>query len=87
MADISRLLEDARAYHLSGDVAASRDAFLSVLQSDPRNVTALHHLGIIAFQAGQESDAINYLKSAASAAPNRDDVMADMGSYFAIWAI
>ena len=82
MADISRLLEDARAYHLSGDVAASRDAFLSVLQSDPRNVTALHHLGIIAFKSGQESDAINYLKSAASAGADRDDVMADMGVIF-----
>ena len=79
MADISRLIEGACDYHLSGDVAASRDAFLSVLQSDPRNVTALHHLGIIAFQAGQESDAINYLKSAASAGPDRDDVMADIG--------
>ena len=82
MADISRLLEDARAYHLSGDVAASRDAFLSVLQSDPRNVTALHHLGIIAFKSGQESDAINYLKGAASAGPDHDDVMADMGVIF-----
>ena len=40
----------------------------------------------MAFQAG-ESDAINYLKSAASAGADRDDVMADMGSYFAIWAI
>ena len=82
MADISRLLEDARSYHLSGDVSASRDAFLSVLQSDPRNVTALHHLGIIAFKSGQESDAINYLKSAASAGADRDDVMADMGVIF-----
>ena len=55
MADISRLLEDARAYHLSGDLAASRDAFLSVLQSDPRNVTALHHLGLMAFKSGKEA--------------------------------
>ena len=86
MADISRLIEDARVYHLSGDVAAARDAFLSVLQSDPRNATALHHLGLIAFQAGQEVDAINYLKSAASGA-GRDDVIADTGSYIAIWAI
>ena len=82
MADIRRLIEDARAYHLSGDVAASRDAFLSVLQSDPRNVTALHYLGILAFEGGQKSDAIHYLKSAAAAGPDRDEVMADMGVIF-----
>ena len=60
MPEISPLVESARAYHLSGDLAASRDAFLSVLQRDPSNVTALHHLGIMAFQAGQESDAIDF---------------------------
>ena len=75
MTDIGRLIEDARVSHLSGDMAAARDAFRSVLQSDPINVTALHHLGLIAFQSGQETEAIHYLKSAAAADPGRDDVM------------
>jgi len=79
VADLDRLIEDARALHLSGDLNGAREAFLSVLQGDKYNATALHHLGLIAFQSGQDKDAITYLKSAAAADPSRADVLADMG--------
>ena len=52
MPDIVGLIEDARVCHLSGDMAAARDAFLSVLQNDPCNATALHHLALMTHKWG-----------------------------------
>ena len=79
MADISRLMVDARVYYLSGDLAAARNEFLSLIQNDPYNVVALHYLGLIAFRSSHDLEAITFLKRAAAADPARDDVMADMG--------
>ena len=79
MADVSRLEADGCAFHLSGDLPAARTAFLSVLESDSYNATALHHLGVIAFKSGQDLEAISYLENAVTVDPNRGDVLADMG--------
>ncbi len=79
MADIDRLIEDARALHLSGDLVGARESFLFVLKSDKYNASALHHLGLIAFQSGQDTEAVKYLKSAAVVDPSCGDIMADMG--------
>ena len=74
------LLELAKLAHLAGRLEQSKKDFLSVLQSDPYHADALHGLGLIASQNGDNWQALAYLKSAwAASNKDRADISADLG--------
>lgn len=79
MNQVEDVLEQGKQHHLAGRLDPAKELFLSVLQSEPYHPEALHRLGLIAAQQGDNQQAVAYLKSAAAADKGRADVFADLG--------
>ncbi|MBW8039423.1 MAG: tetratricopeptide repeat protein [Planctomycetes bacterium] len=69
MTEVAEILEVAVKHHQSGDLTGARQQYLLVLKSDPDNSTALHSLGIIAYQTGQYDSAFELISKAIEANP------------------
>lgn len=66
-ADASALIDKAVALHREGRVDEARKAYKDVLAAIPRHPDALHLLGIIAFQAGENDEALGLVDKAIAA--------------------
>jgi predicted O-linked N-acetylglucosamine transferase (SPINDLY family) len=56
-----RMLADAIATHQRGDLVHAEKLYRQILKRDPRNVDALHLLGLIAHQQGKNRDAVDLM--------------------------
>lgn len=63
-----------RELHRAGQLDEAKKAYLAILRKNPRQVDALHSLGILCAQQENFSDAIHYLESALKHQPH-DPVM------------
>ncbi|SVD48577.1 uncharacterized protein METZ01_LOCUS401431, partial [marine metagenome] len=79
MVKINKYFEKAKRTHLVGQLEQARKNYLAVLQSDPYSTDALHGLGQIASQNGDNKLSVFYLERAAAIDKNRPDVLADLG--------
>ncbi len=68
--------------HIAGDFVVAEAEYRAVLEEDPNHAGALHGMGVICYQAGRHSLAIDYLE--ASVAINDQDVVAyaNLGNAF-----
>ncbi len=62
--DESHLLEQAIAHHRAGRLADAQEVYRLVLRSRPDHFDALHMLGAIAYQQGDDDQALNLLHKA-----------------------
>lgn len=66
-------------HHRSGDLRAAEQVCRQVLESDPRNIDALHLLGVFALQAGRYDLAIDYIRRAVELRPDFAEAHGNLG--------
>jgi predicted O-linked N-acetylglucosamine transferase (SPINDLY family) len=64
MATISQALSIALAHHQAGRLVAAEQIYRQILQAEPQHADALHLLGVMSHQAGQEAVAADYIARA-----------------------
>ncbi len=65
-----QLLQQGRDHHDAGNLRGAAEHYQRVLQSNPRNDTALYLLGCVLHQAGNSVQAVNLLQSAIAIGTN-----------------
>ncbi|PKU21829.1 tetratricopeptide repeat protein [Telmatospirillum siberiense] len=60
----ANLFASAMQYHRAGQMADAERLYRQILDSDPYNADALHCLGIVAYQAGQNDVAVDRIRKA-----------------------
>ncbi|MEN3377223.1 MAG: hypothetical protein V7604_2578 [Hyphomicrobiales bacterium] len=76
-ARIDGLYELAMRRHQAGDLREAEELYRAILDSDPRQLDALHFLGLIALQSGRPQDAVELISRAIAA---NDKIAAYHGS-------
>lgn len=77
---IPEMLTLALQYHRTGQLAQAEQLYQQVLSQQPHQATALHLLGVIAYQQGQLSMALDYYQRSIALEPNRPAVHNDLGT-------
>lgn len=73
-------IELAVKYHQAEKLEKAERIYKRILQSDPKNVDALHFLGILHHQHGQSDSAIDLIEKAISLCPNYADAYNNLGN-------
>lgn len=76
---LSNLLDRALAHHQAGRLNEAEPIYREILSRDPRNVDALHLLGLIAHQAGELAIAVELVARAAELAPKNSAIHSNLG--------
>ena len=71
-------LQSAMALHQSGRLMKAASLYKQVLDVDPKNVDALHLLGLVFHQSGQSATAIKLIKQALEVSPNQSDYLRNL---------
>ncbi len=74
-----QLLPSAIAAHRAGRLAEAERTYRTVLALDPRNIQALHFLGILRNQLGDLPGAVELIRKASTLIPRSADLHADLG--------
>lgn len=74
------LLTQAFQIHQSGQIAKAGDLYLEVLKLDPRNADALHLLGLVARNAGNNESACQLMQKAVTIQPAFPDAHYNLGN-------
>jgi tetratricopeptide (TPR) repeat protein len=64
MSPVQQTLEQAKTHHQAGHFHQAEEFYRQVLRDDPRQVEALHLLGVLAHQTGRNEAAIQYIGQA-----------------------
>lgn len=72
-------LNEAVALHQAGRVAQAAQIYQRILQVEPRNVHALHLLGLVAHQTGQQETAANLIGQAIAIDPSHSFMHNNLG--------
>lgn len=73
------IINQALSFHKQGDLDRAASLYRTVLDGDPKALTALHMLGVIDRDAGRTKEAISLLSSAHEVAPKNAEVCFDLG--------
>jgi len=77
---IQQNLKQAVRHHGAGRLPKAESLYQQVLQADPENPYALHLLGVIANQAGDNKRAVELISKALEIAPNYADAHNNLGN-------
>ena len=77
---IQHMLKQAVRHHGAGRLAKAKALYRQILQADPENPYALHLLGVVANQAGDNETAVELISKALKIAPNYADAYANLGN-------
>ncbi len=81
--EITTLLNTAIAEHQNGHLQPALNKYLEILNSSPKHPDALHLAGLIHYQSGQNSLAIEYIETAISISPNQASYYSNLGLAYA----
>jgi predicted O-linked N-acetylglucosamine transferase (SPINDLY family) len=79
MASLGQTLDHAIEYHQQGHLRQAEQLYRQILQVDPRNIGALHLLGVLAHQVGRSDLAIDYLNQALRLNPHFAEAHYNLG--------
>lgn len=77
--DVQQMLKLAVRHHGAGRFTEAEQIYSHVLSADPENSTALHLLGVIAHQRGDNQSAIGLISKALEIAPDYADAHSNLG--------
>ncbi len=80
--DIPKSIQSALAYHHAGRFAQAKVIYQQVLQVDPGHHQALHLLGLIANQEGENDGAIELMKRSIQSAPSNPIYYYNLGAIY-----
>jgi protein O-GlcNAc transferase len=69
----------AMQYHQSGDLAQADALYRRILQHDPNHPDALHYLGVLAYQVGQNAAAVELISQAIGVYPTASSMYCNLG--------
>ena len=69
MTTLRELFRTAVRQHQSGQFSAAEQAYLQILQQNPRHAQSLHLLGVVELQTGRLADARNHIEQAIQVGP------------------
>ena len=75
---VARILADARALVLAGDIKPADSAYRLVIERDPDNIEALHRLGQLALGRGDGGQAASLLRRAVAARPGDGELLVEL---------
>ncbi len=75
-------LRDAITLHQQGRIGEATAVYWQILGIEPKNVDALHLLGVIAFQTGQHQVAVDMITKAIELKPDFADAYYNLGNAF-----
>src|SRR5271170_3157122 len=78
--DTQQSLEKALQLHQTGQFPLAEAYYRHVLQHDPVNTDALHLLGLLAYQTGRSSAAVELIKRAIAMNPSVAQYHCNMGN-------
>lgn len=73
-------LGQAVEFHKAGEQSKAEEIYRQVLEADPENTTALHLLGVLAFQSGYNDEALGLIARALKVAPHFPEALNNMGN-------
>src|SRR5512147_3192942 len=73
-------IHDALAHHQQGHLAEAESAYLQLLQKEPKNIDALHYLGVLRMRLGRPDDAIELVKRSLTLSPHNPDAWNNLGN-------
>jgi len=79
---LSYMLAEAIRLQLAGNLAHAETRYRQILQSDPQHADALHLLGVIAYQKGDYSRAVEYIEKAVTVNPSAHAYHNNLGNTF-----
>ena len=74
------LLEQAIRFHRNNQLREAEAAYHEILRNQPEEPTALHMLGVLAYQAGNYEEAINLIDRARAHIPGDAGLLTNLGS-------
>ncbi len=77
---VRNAIEVAIGYHQQGKLGEAEAIYRKVLQVEPQHATALHLLGVIAFQVKRHADAIMLIKKAIAINPSMGEAYNNLGA-------
>ncbi|NOZ67881.1 MAG: tetratricopeptide repeat protein [Deferribacteres bacterium] len=79
---LSDALADALRLHQAGNLAGAESLYVRILAADPECADALHLLGLIAYQRGDNMQAVEYIEKAVAINPSVSIYHNNLGSAF-----
>jgi Flp pilus assembly protein TadD len=76
---LAGLCARAVALHQQGQLGAAERLFIEIVERDPRHADAIHHLGILAFQAGDFHDAVSIIRDSLAVNPRNAAAWSNLG--------
>ena len=80
MSDSATLTAQAKAAHGKGDLATAAEAYQQAIVLDPRNIEALHLLGVLAHQVGDNEGAEHLIERAIAIDPQFVEALSNLGT-------
>ncbi|MBF0588085.1 MAG: tetratricopeptide repeat protein [Magnetococcales bacterium] len=77
---IPQAMELATGHHATGQLAEAEKIYRLILQAEPNHPQALHLLGMLAHQVGQNQQAVGLLTQATRLNPNDPGMVCDLGT-------
>lgn len=77
---MNRLLEQALAFHQTGNLAEAERLYLALMQSAPRDASAPHLLGVVRAQQGRNREALALMDMALKLNPDAPEVLSNYGN-------
>ena len=79
MTTVPEALKEAVRHYQAGNLQQAERIYREILQVDPRNVPALHLLGLVAHQAGRNDFALHCIGEALRLQPNFVEARLNLG--------
>jgi len=80
--DASQTLQLAVQHHQAGRLSEAEKFYRQILAREPRQVNALHLLGVIAHQTGRHDLAVELIRQAAALAPKQPAIHSNLGEAY-----
>jgi predicted O-linked N-acetylglucosamine transferase (SPINDLY family) len=77
---VQQAFDLALEHHRAGRLREAEHFYRQILAHHPRHTDAMHHLGVIAYQSGQNDVAVDLIRRAIALAPNLPEPYSNLGN-------
>ena len=79
---LQQTIDLALQYHQTGDLSSAKTHYEQIINSHPEHPVALHYLGVIAYQEGNNDHAITLIKNSLRVMPNYAEAHSNLGRVY-----
>ena len=79
---LQQTIDLALQYHQTGDLSSAKNHYEQIINSHPEHPVALHYLGVIAYQEGNNDHAITLIKNSLRVMPNYAEAHNNLGKVY-----